>query len=50
MMPGENGFELASHIRESSDVPLLMLTARSDPSDRIRGLEIGADDYLSKPF
>lgn len=50
MMPGENGFDLAAHIRKSSDVPLLMLTARSDPADRIRGLEIGADDYLPKPF
>jgi two-component system phosphate regulon response regulator OmpR len=50
MMPGENGFELATHIRETSDVPLLMLTAQADSVDRIRGLEIGADDYLPKPF
>jgi two-component system, OmpR family, phosphate regulon response regulator OmpR len=50
MMPGENGFDLAASIRETSDVPILMLTAQGDPDDRIRGLEIGADDYLAKPF
>ncbi len=50
MMPGESGLELARHLRETSDVPILMLTARSDTEDRIAGLEIGADDYLSKPF
>jgi two-component system phosphate regulon response regulator OmpR len=50
MMPGENGFTLAESIREESDVPILMLTARGASSDRIRGLEIGADDYLQKPF
>lgn len=50
MMPGETGFEFMRGLRASSDVPILMLTARSDPSDRVRGLEIGADDYLAKPF
>ncbi len=50
MMPGQNGFDYAQNIRETSSVPILMLTARSDFSDRIHGLEIGADDYLSKPF
>ncbi|WP_319775441.1 response regulator transcription factor [Breoghania sp.] len=50
MMPGESGFELARDIREHSQVPILMLTARSDSGDRIEGLELGADDYLSKPF
>jgi len=50
MMPGENGFDLAAGLREQSDVPILMLTAQGEPDDRIRGLEIGADDYLSKPF
>ncbi len=50
MMPGEDGFSLAESIREDSDVPILMLTARSSSLDRIRGLEIGADDYLQKPF
>lgn len=50
MMPGENGFDLAQSIRAQSDVPILMLTARGEPSDRIEGLERGADDYLGKPF
>jgi two-component system phosphate regulon response regulator OmpR len=50
MMPGENGFDFAVDLRRSSQVPILMLTARSDSSDRVRGLEAGADDYLSKPF
>jgi two-component system phosphate regulon response regulator OmpR len=50
MMPGENGFDLARAIRSSSTVPILMLTARDEKENRIMGLEIGADDYLSKPF
>jgi two-component system phosphate regulon response regulator OmpR len=50
MMPGENGFEFASSYREESDVPILMLTARTDTQDRVRGLETGVDDYLAKPF
>ncbi len=50
MMPGENGFDFATRLRRDSRVPILMLTARSDTSDRVRGLEAGADDYLSKPF
>lgn len=50
MMPGENGFDLTCWIRTGSSVPILMLTARGDPDDRIKGLEIGADDYLPKPF
>ncbi|HSI40598.1 MAG TPA: response regulator [Xanthobacteraceae bacterium] len=50
MMPGETGFELARSVRSGSAVPILMLTARSEPVDRIEGLEIGADDYLAKPF
>jgi two-component system phosphate regulon response regulator OmpR len=50
MMPGENGFDLASAIRAGSAVPILMLTARDEKESRIKGLEIGADDYLSKPF
>lgn len=50
MMPGESGFDLAKTIRGGSDVPILMLTARDAAESRIRGLEIGADDYLSKPF
>jgi len=50
MMPGESGFDLAKAIRGDSNVPILMLTARDAAESRIRGLEIGADDYLSKPF
>jgi two-component system phosphate regulon response regulator OmpR len=50
MMPGESGFDLAKAIRTSSAVPILMLTARSETDNRIRGLEIGADDYVPKPF
>lgn len=50
MMPGETGFDYAREVRKSSRVPILMLTARSNPNDRVMGLEIGADDYLPKPF
>jgi two-component system response regulator CpxR len=50
MLPGLNGFEVLRRIRASSKVPVLMLTARGDDVDRIIGLEIGADDYLPKPF
>jgi Response regulators consisting of a CheY-like receiver domain and a winged-helix DNA-binding domain len=50
MMPGESGFDLAKAIRGDSTVPILMLTARDATESRIKGLEIGADDYLSKPF
>ena len=50
MMPGENGFSLAASLREASEVPIVMLTARSEAADRVRGLEIGVDDYVSKPF
>ncbi len=50
MMPGENGFDLARTIRAGSAVPILMLTARDEKENRIMGLEIGADDYLAKPF
>ena len=50
MMPGESGLDLASDLRAHSDVPILMLTARGEPEDRIAGLERGADDYLGKPF
>jgi two-component system phosphate regulon response regulator OmpR len=49
MMPGENGFDFAASLRRTSQVPILMLTARSEPNDRVRGLEIGVDDYLAKP-
>ncbi|WP_439497719.1 response regulator [Bosea sp. (in: a-proteobacteria)] len=50
MMPGENGFDFARRFRGLSGVPILMLTARADSADRINGLELGVDDYLSKPF
>lgn len=50
MMPGENGFDFARRFRATSNAPILMLTARADSADRINGLEIGVDDYLTKPF
>lgn len=50
MMPDMDGFEALRRIREVSNVPVIMLTVRQEESDRIRGLEIGADDYLTKPF
>jgi len=50
MMPGETGFELARSIRASSSVPIVMLTARHEAESRIEGLQIGADDYVAKPF
>ncbi len=50
MLPGEDGFAVCRHIRETSDVPIIMLTARGDDTDRIAGLDLGADDYVPKPF
>ena len=50
MMPGETGISLTRSIRESSDTPVLLLTAKGETEDRIAGLEAGADDYLAKPF
>jgi DNA-binding response OmpR family regulator len=50
MLPGIDGFELCRWIRSRSDLPILMLTARGEEADRIVGLELGADDYLTKPF
>ncbi len=50
MLPGIDGLELCSRIRRKSDVPILMLTARADDTDKAIGLGIGADDYLTKPF
>jgi DNA-binding response OmpR family regulator len=50
MLPGLDGFEVLKRIRHSSEVPVLMLTARGDEADRIVGLELGADDYLPKTF
>jgi two-component system OmpR family response regulator len=50
MLPGMNGLEVCRILRKDMNVPILMLTARSDETDRIIGLEIGADDYVTKPF
>ena len=50
MLPDADGLDLCRHLRSRSDIPVLMLTARGDPLDRVVGLEIGADDYLPKPF
>ena len=50
MMPGEDGLSLCRHIRDSSTLPVIMLTARAEEIDRILGLEVGADDYVTKPF
>src|SRR6516225_12107602 len=50
MLPGGSGFELLKSLRHQSAVPVLLLTARGEAVDRILGLEIGADDYLAKPF
>ena len=50
LMPGEGGLEICRRIRETRDIPVILLTAVADETDRIVGLEIGADDYLSKPF
>jgi two-component system phosphate regulon response regulator OmpR len=50
MMPGEDGFTLTRSLRETSRIPILLLTARAESEDRINGLERGADDYLVKPF
>jgi len=49
-LPGEDGMQIARRLREESDVPIIMLTARKDEADRVMGLELGADDYLTKPF
>lgn len=50
MLPDMDGFEVCRLIRKNSDIPILMLTARGDVTDRVVGLELGADDYLPKPF
>ena len=50
MMPKMNGFEVCQQIRKNYSIPIIMLSARGEPNDKIRGLESGADDYLSKPF
>ena len=50
MLPGKDGFEICREIRKSSNIPIIMLTARGDVIDRVSGLELGADDYIGKPF
>ena len=50
MMPGEDGLSLCRHLRETTDLPVILLTAMAEETDRVIGLEIGADDYLTKPF
>lgn len=50
MLPGMDGLEICRRVRAQSDIPIIMLTARSDDIDKIVGLELGADDYLTKPF
>ncbi|WP_298202572.1 response regulator transcription factor [Desulfosporosinus sp.] len=50
MMPKKDGFEVCKEIRKSSNVPIIMITAKGDDGDRIMGLDIGADDYIVKPF
>ncbi|TGG95866.1 response regulator transcription factor [Natronospirillum operosum] len=50
MLPGQDGFSVCRTLRSESDVPVIMLTANADETDRVVGLELGADDYLSKPF
>ncbi len=50
MMPGEDGLSLCRHLRETTDLPVILLTAMAEDTDRVVGLEIGADDYLTKPF
>jgi DNA-binding response OmpR family regulator len=50
MLPGKDGFEICREVRRSSNIPIIMLTARGDVIDRVSGLELGADDYIGKPF
>ncbi|MBI1801693.1 MAG: response regulator transcription factor [Chloroflexi bacterium] len=50
MLPGIDGFEVCKRLRAAGNIPILMLTARDDVSDKVRGLDAGADDYLTKPF
>ena len=50
MMPGESGLSLTKYIKKNNPTPIILLTAKGETEDRIRGLELGADDYLGKPF
>lgn len=50
MLPGKSGYEICREIRDKTDIPILMVTARTESVDKIRGLGLGADDYIAKPF
>ncbi len=50
MMPGQSGYDLTKEIKKNVDIPIILLTAKSEVENRIKGLELGADDYISKPF
>ena len=50
MMPGQSGYELTKELKETKNVPIILLTAKGEVENRIHGLELGADDYLGKPF
>ncbi len=50
MMPGQNGYDLTKEIKKKMEIPIILLTAKNEVENRIKGLEIGADDYISKPF
>ena len=50
MMPGQNGYDLTKEIKEKINVPIILLTAKGEVENRIKGLELGVDDYLGKPF
>ena len=50
MLPGMDGFEICRHIREEKNIPIIMVSAKKDDIDKIRGLGLGADDYMTKPF
>ena len=49
-LPGEDGMQIAQNLRAESSIPIIILTGRKDEADRVMGLELGADDYLTKPF
>ena len=50
MMPGQSGLSLTKEIKKNNSIPIILLTAKGETQDRIKGLELGADDYLGKPF
>ena len=50
MMPGQNGYDLTKEIKKNIEIPIILLTAKNEVENRIKGLELGADDYISKPF